>query len=118
MEDIIREGGWPMYPVMAFGFTALGLSIKHALTPQRSLMPLIIGVAIACLLTGVFGTTVGLQHSIHYIMKLPPDQRWIVAVGLREALNCFATALLLTLPTVLFTMAGAHRITRDPSRPQ
>jgi hypothetical protein len=112
MGQIIREAGWPIYPILALGGAALVLSLKYAAFPQRSLRSLVSAILAASLVMGVLGTILGLQHSIEGLHDLPPDERWIVFMGLRECLNCAVMALTLALPTVLALGAGSHRLRR------
>jgi phosphotransferase system glucose/maltose/N-acetylglucosamine-specific IIC component len=109
LGDFMREAGWPIYPILGFGLAALVMAMSHARRPRESTAQLIRGLGLVTLLIGVLGTILGLQHSIHFIDPLPPDQRWIVFTGLREALNCTVGSLLLLFPTLLLYTAGAVR---------
>jgi hypothetical protein len=112
MMDVIREGGWPMFPVIAFGLVALALSLRHALFPARHQLPLAVGFIVATVIMGVLGTALGMQTSARGIPDAPPDMRWIFVVGLRESLNNVGAALFLALPSVLAAAAGASRLAR------
>src|SRR5689334_19398866 len=85
--NVMREGGWPMFPTMALGLAALVLSLRHALVPQRSLVPLVLGLGGAALMMGLFGTVVGVQTSAEGIRDAPPEMRWIFLIGLKESLH-------------------------------
>ncbi|HEX2574051.1 MAG TPA: hypothetical protein VH877_31180 [Polyangia bacterium] len=112
MYEFVREAGWPIYPIMAFGISALILSLRHARAPERRLMPLITGLCVATIIMGVLGTVLGVQHCIRGVASGVPEERWIVfaLLGLREALNCFVGAMMLVLPTTLAAMLGAYRL--------
>jgi hypothetical protein len=112
MGQVLREAGWPIYPILALGGAALVLSLKFAAFPQRSLRSLVFGVLAASLFMGVLGTILGLQHSIEGAREAPPELRWMVVVGLQECLNCVAVALVMALPTALALGAGSHRLGR------
>lgn len=112
MGELIREGGWPMYPIVALGGAALLLALRYALYPQRSLRSLVLGVLAASVVMGVLGTALGVQASARAIGDVPDGQRWIFLIGLKESLNCLAAALTLALPTVLAIGAGSHRLGR------
>jgi hypothetical protein len=112
MGQVIREAGWPIYPILALGGAALVLSLKYAAFPQRSLRALVLGILGASLVMGVLGSILGLQHSIEGLHDLPPDERWIVFMGLRESLQCAVMSLTMALPTALALGAGSHRLGR------
>jgi hypothetical protein len=112
MGDFLREGGWPMWPVLALGGSALVLSLRYAAFPQRSLRSLVIGLLVASVVMGVLGTILGLQRSIEGCRELPPNMGLLFLVGLKESLQCTAGALVLALPTALALGAGSHRTGR------
>jgi hypothetical protein len=112
MRDVIREGGWPMFPILALGVAALLAGLRHAVYPQRSLRPLVIGLAVSTVVMGLFGTALGIQQSARYIGDVPPEQRFIFLIGLAESLNCLAIALAFTLPAAFLGTLGAFRMAR------
>jgi hypothetical protein len=109
---IILEGGWPMYPILALGVLCLLLAVRHAAVPQRSLVPLIVGSAVAAVLFGFFGTTVGLMHAIEGTRDLPPDERYLWVIGLKEALSCAGSALALVLLATPLATVGSWRLAK------
>lgn len=117
LSNVIREAGWPVYFVIAFGAAALVCAVRHAMAPRRGQMPAIVGFAVLTLLWGAFGTAVGLQHSISGIPDADPAERWIVWVGLREALNNFSLALLIDIGVALAATVGARRLARSEAAP-
>ncbi len=106
----IREAGWPIFPIMIFGAGALAAGIRHALVPQRSLVPMVLGLCVATAVMGLLGTALGVQHSIGGITDADPKYRWLVLVGLRESLNCFDGAFAFILPAALAAMTGSYRM--------
>jgi hypothetical protein len=117
MCEFVNEAGWPIYPIMAFGISGLILSLRHARAPERRLIPLVVGLCIATTLMGILGSVLGLQHSIRAITRVEPEERWIVLLGLCEALNCFVGALVLVLPATLAAMLGAYRLRQRDDQP-
>lgn len=107
--DAIHEAGWPVFPILGFGLSALILAAGYVRRPLESTAGLIRNLSIVTLLLGVFGTVVGLQHSINFIEELPADQRWIVWKGLRETLHNLDFAIVLIVPTWLLYTAGSFR---------
>jgi hypothetical protein len=110
--EFLREGGWPMYPTFALGFGGLALSLRYAMIPQRSLRPLALGLLAATFVMGFLGTVLGVQASARGIVEVPPENRWLFLIGLKEASNCLAAALALILPGALALGAGSHRMSR------
>ncbi len=112
MSEIIHEAGWPIYPVLLLSGIALLLSVRHALVPQRSLQPLIVGFIAATIAMGCLGTALGVQHSIGAIREVAPEMRWIFLVGLGESLNNFSASLFLALPAILAAAIGSWKMAR------
>jgi hypothetical protein len=113
LSNVIREAGWPVYFVIAFGAAALVSALRHAAAPERGQLGSIIGFGAVTLLWGALGTALGLQHAISGIPDVEPDQRWIVWVGLREALNNFSLALFIDVAVALLATVGARRLGRQ-----
>ena len=117
--EYIREAGWPVFLVLALGITALTVAVRYAVTPQRGVLTLIVGLGVASLLMAAFGTAVGLDTSIDGITRVEPERRWIVLIGLKESMRNIEFALLLAVPTALCATVGAYRLralTPDTSR--
>lgn len=109
LSNAIHEAGWPVFPVLGFGLAALVLAAGYVRNPRESTAELVRNLSVVTLLLGVFGTVLGLQHSIAYIHELPADQRWIVWVGLRETLHNLNFAIVVLVPTLLLYTAGSFR---------
>jgi hypothetical protein len=109
LMDLFREGGWPMYPILSLGGTALVLALWSLRSPQRGLLAPVVGLLVASLLMGVLGTGLGLEQSVRHIREVAPEQRWIFLIGLGEALHCVNLALLLAVPTALAATVTAYR---------
>ena len=112
MGEMFREGGWPMFPTVVLGAAALLSALRYALEPERSLRPLVLGLLAASVVMGVLGTALGVQASARAIGEVPPEQRYVFVIGLKEAAYCTVAALTLALPTVLALGAGSHRMGR------
>ena len=100
--EFVRDGGWPMIPVLLLGAGAVGLAIGHAARPSRTLFWAALGLAIGTLLAGFLGTVVGLIHSYGAVAMAEPSLKAsLLARGISEAMNCTATgfgATILWLP--------------------
>lgn len=115
MPTFIHEAGWGIWPVFLFGLISLVLSVMHAVSPRRELVPLIVGFGVATVLAGLLGTLTGLQRSAQYIHEI--EQKWIFLVGLRESLNCLVAALVIATLDALTAAVGSMRLVRQaPAR--
>ena len=72
--SFFHEGGLGMYPTAFAGFLLLASACLLAFRPERRLVPLVVSLALFTLFTGVFATSVGLLHSLHYVAKAPTQQ--------------------------------------------
>lgn len=111
--DFVREGGWPMYPVLACGLAAIVLAARHALWPQRSLRPLVVGLAAAAVAWGLAGTVMGVIHSIGGLDDVGGELKYALFLkGLREALNCAGAGLLAAALVAVPAAVGSWRMAR------
>ena len=112
MTDFIRLAGWPIYPILALGLGCFAVSVRHAIVPQRSLVPLGVALGLATFFFGVLGTVLGVQITIEGISHVEPERRWIFLIGLSESLCCLKGALLCLLPATLAAGVGAWKMSR------
>ena len=112
MREILHEAGWPAWPTLLLALSCLAVALRHALVPQRSLVPLAVGSGVAALLMGTLGTVLGVHVSIRHVVELPPEQRFIVLVGVQESLGNLGLALAATLPAALLAAVGSWRMAR------
>jgi hypothetical protein len=112
MLDAIREGGWPIYLVMAFGAASLAASVHYSREGKKEYFAPAVGLTIAALLCGAFGTVAGFMISVEHIREVPDNMRWIVLIGLKESLNNIGMALVFALGSTLLITRGAWRRSR------
>lgn len=112
MMNAIREGGWPMYVVLLCGAASLGAAIGYARSMRRELVAAVVGLGVATLLAGAFGTVAGVMVSIDHIVDVPADQRWIVLIGLKESLNNIGLAIVFAFLDSLLITRGLWRRAR------
>lgn len=105
MIDFIREAGFGIYPVMAFGFAAVFVALKHLLTPRSSHVATVKWLMALTGMAGLLGTITGLQKSAEYIHETP--EKWIFLLGLRESLNNLVGAAVL-VSVAMLAMLAAH----------
>lgn len=110
---VIREAGWPIFPILAFGIASLVAGWRYARSGRRDLVPLVVGLGAATLILGFIGTALGLQISASHIGELPPDQRWIFLIGMKESLHNLTVAATFTLGDIVLVMAGARAALLD-----
>ena len=110
MVDFLREGGWPMFPILALSLLGLAACVRHAMVPARSMVPLAKGAVLASLCLGLFGSVLGFQVSVRAIEEANPDLRWIIAVGAREALNCLTLPLAFAVLSIGAVTFGSYRL--------
>lgn len=121
MSEITRafvEGGWGMIPTALLGTLALALALRHALSPKRELVPLIVGLGTGSLLAGMLGFVTGLIATARYIGVDAPENPIPLAIaGTGESLHNVAAALMLTTLASIAATIGAYRMVRpDPAR--
>jgi hypothetical protein len=113
--DIIREAGWPIYPVLLLGTLAVLTSLGHPREPRREKVPLCIGLIAATVLMGLWGTALGIEPTVRGMRDLPPEQKWMFFEGLRETLNNLDVSLLFAIVATLLSAFGSQRLERAPS---
>jgi hypothetical protein len=113
---VIHEAGWPIYPILAFGFASLVAGWRYARAGQRDHLPLVLGLGAATLLLGILGTCLGVQTSAAHIGEVPPENRWFFLIGLKESLHNLTVATAFALGDIVFVMTGARAAmqARDP----
>jgi hypothetical protein len=81
--------------------------------PERKSMPLVGGIGVLTLCSGLLGTSVGMINTFRYVQSLAPDKQLEVALlGCAESLNNLVLALLLMVLTALLAIGGAVRVLR------
>jgi hypothetical protein len=109
MLNAIREGGWPMFIVLGVGVASLTAAYRYSRDGRKDLLGVTIGLAAATLMAALFGTIAGFMHSVEYIRELPGDDKWMVAVGLKESLNNLALGTLIAFCDALLVTRGQWR---------
>lgn len=111
MGNFIRDAGYGIWPVMFFGLFGLVVAIRHATSPTRDRMALVIGLAIATVLCGMLGTVTGVQASAAAYVDAEQTVR-LFLVGLRESLNNMFAALVFATVQTLVATHGARKLVR------
>jgi hypothetical protein len=115
MLEFIKEGGFPIFPVLFFGLLSLVTAVRYAATPRRDLLALVIGLGVTTVILGALGTALGVQKSAEYIGAVEDSKRWIFLLGLKESLCNMVLALAIAALDSLVATAGAWRGARMPA---
>ena len=91
MMTLFREGGWPMYFVVAFGLATLAVAARFAMRPVRAQLGTIVGLGAAVLFTVLMATCADLGAVGHHM-----NERWAEYVDYppaRAVLQGFAESM-------------------------
>ena len=117
-SNFYEAGGWGMWPTTLFGFLLVAAAILLLLRPERRYVPLVSGLGIMTVASGVLGCAIGFIKTFRYIGSLPRDEQLeVAALGAAESLNNVVLALLLVLFSALLVTIGAVRNLRRRSAP-
>lgn len=112
--EIIREAGFYIYGVIVFGVLSARYAISYARTrdaEQRFRWLCLVALTLA---VGVLGSVAGLQAAAKYISTTP--DKWLVLVGLREALHNTGMALCFTILDLLLLLFVPRRNNTLPAQ--
>ena len=115
MMEHFREGGWGMFPVLAFGLLLLGAAIKYAVNPEKKMVPLLYGLGVLTLSAGALGFVTGLMTTANAIGTIPEFTSragLITIIGVGESLNNVAFALIFIVLAAIAGSLGAMQIAR------
>jgi hypothetical protein len=111
MLNAIREGGWPMFIVLAVGAASLSAAIRYSRDGRRDLLGVAVGLALATLLAGLCGTAMGVMASFGHIREVPAPEgdRWIVLIGVKESLHNLVLGSVVAFIDALLVTRGQWR---------
>jgi hypothetical protein len=112
MMQFFREGGWGMFPTLAFGLLLLLVAARYALRPERRYVPLLLGLGTVTLASGALGFVTGLMATFRYIGGVPASERYVALIGVGESLSNVAFALGFVVLAAVAGSVGAWRIAR------
>lgn len=105
--EFIREAGWGIYPVLAFGLAALIVAARQIGAPRAGRTTTAGLLMALTLAAGGLGTATGLKTSASHIHEVAFAEKWIFLVGLSESLNNMVAALVL-ITLALLALLFAH----------
>lgn len=112
MVQLFREGGWGMFPTLAFGLLLLLVAARYAMRPERRFVPLLLGLGTVTLASGALGFVTGLMATFRYIGGVPASERYIALIGVGESLVNVAFALVFVVLAATAASVGAWRLSR------
>jgi hypothetical protein len=108
-----QDGGLGMFPTLVCGILLLAVAMKYAATPEKRAVPLLLALSSLTFTSGLLGFVTGFIVTTHaFSGGADPKVIW---VGMGEAANCMALALLLMMFAGVATSVGAWRGSRRPS---
>jgi hypothetical protein len=110
--DHFHEGGWGMFPTLLFGVFLLAVSVRYARSPERRLVPLIVGLGTLTMSAGALGFVTGLITTCACVAEAHPNETTVALQGLGESLNNVAFALLFVVVAAIAASIGALQIAR------
>jgi hypothetical protein len=113
--DQFHDGGWGMYPTLVFGILLLGVAVNYAVSPERRLVPLLVALNVATLVSGALGFVSGVIVTANALSSEGITQPTNISFfGVGEALNNVAFALLLVMVGTMASTVGAWKLSRHP----
>jgi hypothetical protein len=109
-----RDGGFGMYPTLAFGALLVAVALKYAMTPHRRFVPLLIALNVLTLSAGALGFVTGVITTARYVSDVATSNQTLIAVeGVGESLNNVAFALILVVLAAMAVTLGAWKVARE-----
>jgi heme exporter protein D len=119
MLDFIKEAGYGIFPVMAFGIAALVVAILQVRAPRAGRATTASWLMGLTGMAGILGTATGVQMSARYIHEVTNDKKWIFLLGLDESLNnLVGAAVLITLTLLVMLVAHVRHQGQADAAPQ
>lgn len=108
-----RDGGYGMYPTLAFGALLVAVAVKYAMAPDRRFLPLLIALNVLTLSAGALGFVTGVITTARYLGEVAPSNQGYIAIeGVGESLNNVAFALILVVLAAIAVTLGAWKVAR------
>lgn len=115
MADLIRNGGFPMWFILAFGLVALGAAARFAIRPAREQLAFVRAMAASALYATLMGTAAALGATFLHVAgaeQLRGDPQWalIIVQGLGESMSPGIVGFALLTLTSLLVAVGSARV--------
>jgi hypothetical protein len=111
-SNFFQAGGWPMYPVAAFGVLLLATSALYLFRPEPRMARIALTLGVVTFATGLLGAVIGVCMSLHYIPRVAAEkQLTLLALGVEESLHDVVLALMIVVVAGLIAAIGHLRRT-------
>lgn len=92
MAALVREGGFPVFPLLAFGLFAMVFAVRYAMAPTVRMLKTTLALCAATALTsinGIFAAVAAVgHHAPEYLQRHPESSlAEVVLLGLGEAMS-------------------------------
>jgi len=120
MYTMIREGGWPMWFVLAFGLTALGTAARYAMAPSERLRALARGFGLTTALASIQAVAADLAAVGHNVPanweQMKMTNELLPRLLLQGFAECMAPAIMgFSMVTLAALLYGLGRARVSPS---
>ena len=115
---LVREGGFPVFFLLAFGLTAMAFAVRFASAPSRRIFRTTLALCAATLLTsinGIFAAFSAVGHQAPEYLKRHPDHSLaeVVLLGFGESMSPGILGFTILSLTALILAVGLWR--QEPS---
>ena len=115
LEGFLGAAGLFAIPISLLGALSIWFAIRSA-RGRASAMPLAIGAISSTVVVGVLGTVMGAQMALEHLSTLAVEKRFLVLIGIKEAMNDLVLSLFFALAAIAVLSFGAYR-TRTKGSP-
>lgn len=110
MADFFEAGGYGMFPITAFGFLLVAVSVLYALRPGPKYRRPLIALGVTTFTTGLLSTAFGVCLSARYIHQVATEkQLGILAMGIDESMHNIVLSLIMVVLASSIATLGAFR---------
>ena len=104
------QGTGPLaYLIVPIGALSLLLAVLYLRNRRRDTFALTVGVSITNLLLGVLAFVSGAHRALGPVGRLDASDRWLVTMGISEALSCLIISLVFAVVASALLTVGAYR---------
>jgi hypothetical protein len=110
MVTLIRDGGFPMFFLLAFGLAALAFSVRFAAAPSQRALRTALCLSAATGFTAITGICAALAKVGHHAPAFPKSRlAEIVLLGIAESLSAGILGFTMLSLIALILALGVHR---------
>jgi hypothetical protein len=118
MATLVREGGFPVFFLLAFGLLAMAFAVRFATAPTQRAFRTTVALSAATLLTsfnGIFAALSAVAHHAPQYLKLHPESSLseVVLLGFGESMSPGILGFTLLSLIALIVALGVYR--QNPS---